>query len=756
MHAITGLLISLSIFLPISGNLSPEPVIKIPYRIQPQLDRIQQISFELEGTQHALQDSIIKNWLLPLPVRNPYMLGMFADSNKNHNENLLPWSGEFAGKHLTGALTLYRLFPNPELKQQLDQMIQQLSQLQTPNGYLGPWPAAYELTCRMPPGGGFPETWDTWDHYHMMIGLLEYYRQFENPQALEICRKIGDRLCQEFLGKPDQMLLTQKTGWWNGGMEFNLSPVQSLCILYRYTGDQNYLKLAEQIVQEGFSRYGQFVQRALAGKDYYATDNRDGARWERLHPIMGLAELYWLTGNPDYRKAFEQIWWSIAGSDIHNTGGFSTSEMAIGNPYTEGAIETCCTVAWQALSVEMLKMTGNSVVADMLELAQLNAAYASWDPSGNWSTYHTGMIGQRRPNTVEIGFQIRPGTEQLNCCSVNAPRGIGMLADWALMQHGTDLALNWYGAGTVRTLAAGKPVRLIQSTSYPANGQIKIRIEPEHATQFTLWLRIPFWSNHTTLTLNGKPLSGIIAGSYYKINRNWNKGDLILLNLDMQTQIWPGEQQYAGYGAIYHGPVLLAWKRPEQHQLQVQPDTNWNPWPGFAYQTDKTGARIETEFEGDQISMVYDQYPDGGMIRLRLDHQDAGVLNLFTPKINQLQEWTSKKLKPGKHLLEAEILSGADSASKGHTIRIREFRQHQLPVLNARTLRLQPNSAYPRQLQFTCIDMQGHEIHLEDYNSAGHKGTYYYTWLPMRGLRTGRFSKQYPLRTIRLNQQMNY
>jgi len=104
---------------------------------------------------------------------------------------------------------------------------------------------------------------------------------------------------------------------------------------------------------------------------------------------MELAELYWITGEDHYWKAFEHIWWSIVKLDGHNTGGFSSGERATGNPFHLAAIESCCTIAWTAMSVEMLKLTGNLIVADELELTMLNSVVSMHSSTVHWATYDT-------------------------------------------------------------------------------------------------------------------------------------------------------------------------------------------------------------------------------------------------------------------------------------------------------------------------------------------------------------------------------
>lgn len=224
----------------------------------------------------------------------------------------------------------------------------------------------------------------------------------------------------------------------------NLVPVHTIAMLHRKTGEQRYLDLALQIIEEFAGtemprtdirnpkkKYpkqsaGDYLNYALAGREFHETPK---PRWESLHPIMALAELYWSTGDEKFRADFEHLWWSIVKFDRYNNGGFSCGEQAQGNPYMTGAIETCCTIAWIAMGVEMLKVTGNSIVADELELSTLNSIAGMHSPTSRWSTYNTPMNGVRIASPHQIVFQSRQGSPELNCCSVNSPRGFGMIRD---------------------------------------------------------------------------------------------------------------------------------------------------------------------------------------------------------------------------------------------------------------------------------------------------------------------------------------
>lgn len=528
--------------------------------MNPQYSRIPETSYEFKGYLADYLTGVTEQWLKGTPLANPAMLEIFRDRDRQPRRDLVPWAGEFAGKYLTSAVQVLRLTGDAGLKHVVADFVDRLVQLQDEEGYLGPWPEGSHLTGEAPnvmgKGG---HTWDAWGHYHIMLGLLLWYEESGDKKVLACVERIADLICRKFSGEKRPRLVD------TGSTEMNLAVIHALCLLYQKTKTGRVLDMARQIVEEFAAQgpegplAGDYVRTALAGQEFYQTPK---PRWESLHPIMGLVELYWITGEERYRRAFEHIWWSIVKLDRHNNGGFSSGEQAQGDPYHQGAIETCCTIAWIAAGVEMLRLTGNSVVADELELSTLNSGIGLHSHTGRWVTYNTPMDGVRRASAHDIVFQAREGSPELNCCSVNGPRGLGLISDWALMRCEGGLVLNWYGPSVMKTrLSSDVTVELEQETEYPRRGKIALGVSPSRAARFVLKLRIPYWSAHSIVEVNGERVGKVVPGAYLVLDRTWRRGDNVALQLDMSLHYWVGENACRNKVSIYRGPILLTYDR---------------------------------------------------------------------------------------------------------------------------------------------------------------------------------------------------
>lgn len=529
-------------------------------KVAPAMDARGDTGFSLGGAVGDRLRNVTSQWLLPAPGANPAMLEMFRDRDRPPLRNWVPWAGEFAGKHLSAAVQVLRLTGDETLRQNIRRFVAELISLQDRDGYLGPWAKGHHLTGTAP-SQQCGATWDAWGHYHIMLGLILWHRVSHDRQALAAAVRIGDLMCRLFLGKKKRRLVD------TGSTEMNLAPAHSLCLLYRATEKGRYLQLARQIVDQEFAATdakgrplaGDYLRTGLVGQEFFDTPK---PRWESLHPMMAMAELYYLTGVNKYRLAFENHWRSMVSLDRHNNGGFTAGEQAQGNPFHQSAIETCCTVAFIAYGVEMLRLTGDPLVADELELATLNSIMGAIAPSGRWATYNTPMDGTRLAALHEIHFQARAGQPELNCCSVNAPRGLGLVGDWAVMTDAEGLVVNWYGPSTfMARTRAGVQVKIVQVTQYPQSGRVTLTVSPSRTAVFGLKLRIPRWSLATRVTINGRTVNGVVPGIYLALNRKWQSGDAITIHLDLSFHFWIGRKECEGKTSVYRGPILLAYDR---------------------------------------------------------------------------------------------------------------------------------------------------------------------------------------------------
>ena len=500
-------------------------------------------AYRFQGVVGDRVQAAVEGWVLPAPDANPAMLDMFRDRDRSPNRELVPWAGEFVGKYLIGAQQLLRLTGDERLRELIHSVVEELLSYQGDDGYLGPFSAKDRLVRK----------WDVWGHYHAMLGMMDYSEWTGDSRAVEACLRIS-HLLHEFFIKGDRRMITPE----DADGEKNHAVIHALVRLYRLTGDEAAHELIDWIMKEWDEPpAGRYVTSALEGSPVSAFAAH---RWESLHDHQGILEAYLLTGNDKLRQAFEHIWRSCRDGDRHNTGGFTAGEECTGNPYQYGAIETCCTVAWIALSVDMLRLTGDSRIADEIELSTLNGIIGGQNPSGRWWTYDTPMDGIKKASAHDIVFQSRAGSPEFNCCSANAPRGIGMIADWGVMTSSRGLVLNYFGESEITAKTpSGTDITIVQKTEYPVEPSVEIVVHTDAKEEFELALRIPEWSRTTVVKLNDDPEETPQCGRYHRITRTWKRGDRISIVFDFRPHVWIGEKDCAGKTAIYRGPVLLAF-----------------------------------------------------------------------------------------------------------------------------------------------------------------------------------------------------
>lgn len=508
------------------------------------MDVIGKGHWRFDGELGVRIDGNLENWLLRMPGANPGVIEMFHRRNRHlPYAEPVPWAGEFAGKYLISAVQACRMTDDARVKPFVQAFVDQLIACQTENGYLGPWPTAQELKGQ----------WDLWGHYHCMLGLLMWYDDTGDQKAYDCVLRAAECICALYVDAGRRPIEA-------GSPPMNLSILHIFAELYRRTGNPRYLDMCGR-VEEDLPKDGDWLKKGEEGVPYHQLPG-SGPRWESLHIVQGFANLYQATGEERYKKALLSLWDSIRRYDRHPSGAFSSNEGASGTVFAKGSIETCCSVAWMALTIDALRLTGDPTAADEIELTLWNQALGAQHPSGNWCTYDTPLNGVRAPSYHQINFQYRPGTPELNCCSVNSSRTLGMLSEWAVMQDDQGLAVNFYGPSTFELpLRDGNRIKMVQKTKYPVEGAVRLEIGLKKKALFPMRLRVPAWSKQTSAKINGDAVAETPKpGTYLLLDREWRNGDVVELTFDMTPRyLAGGGPDRGGCAAISVGPLLLAF-----------------------------------------------------------------------------------------------------------------------------------------------------------------------------------------------------
>lgn len=465
-----------------------------------------------------------------------------------HRTETRLWQGEFWGKWFTSAVLAYRNQPTPKLQATIDRAVSQLLATQTADGYIGNYREENRL-----------EEWDIWGRKYVMLGLLAYHDITNEQKVLAAVQKVADHLIREVNARDG--IVANKGNYKGMAASSVLEPIT---LLYKKTGDKKYLDFAETIVQQWETEVGaQLISKSavpVARRFPFLLQenwlNQGQKSYEMMSCYEGLLELYRITGNPIYKTVVENTWKSIYDTEINILGSGSASECWYngrkGQPHVvKHADETCVTVTWIKLSLQLLKLTGDVKYAHAVEQSYYNSLLGAMKPDGSTWAMYSPMSGIRDEGSNQCNMG-------LNCCVASGPRGLFAFPLSAVMSGENAININFFNEGnySVRT-GKGQSLTLKQTTSYPLEGNVRIQLQLPKEEFFTIYVRIPDWSKQSTLVVNGESVTSTESGSYAIISRTWKNNDVIALDLDMRGRL-ETMGDVPTYLAIFRGPLVLA------------------------------------------------------------------------------------------------------------------------------------------------------------------------------------------------------
>ncbi len=508
------------------------------------------------------------------------------------------WRGEYWGKMMRGACFVYAYSQDPKLYQVLTDTIQDMLTAQDEYGRISSYGIDHEF-----------DAWDLWSRKYVLLGM-QYY--LEICKDKELAAQIVDSMCRQVdyimtkVGDPAEgkILITKATRHWRGLNSASI--LEPIVRLYNITKEQKYFDFATYIVNCGGTDVVNIFDLAYEDK-LYPYQYPVTKAYEMTSCFEGLLEYYYATGEERYKTSILNFANKVLESDFtiigssgctHELFDHSTVRQANTN---NGVImqETCVTVTLMKFFYRLTLLTGNSKYVDAFETSLYNAYLGSintekvieptirknhpdWNieplPFDSYSPLTAGTRG----NGVG-GLKVMSDNHYYGCCACIGAAGLGLVPKMALITTDQSVALNLFIDGSIETVTpSGSKLVLKTETTYPVSGKVKMVLDLERDEKFELKVRIPAWSKHTALTVNGTAVEA--EAGYVSLDRVWSSGDIIELELDMRTEclvpipygnqvlmnrtVWGANYMIPAYDeedplakhhrALRRGPVILA------------------------------------------------------------------------------------------------------------------------------------------------------------------------------------------------------
>ena len=506
--------------------------------------------------------------------------------------------GEFEGifyndsdvfKIIEGASYSLNINPDPKLKKYVDSVIFKIAAAQEEDGYLYTNrtidPSSVhkdgipgeDLSDQMLTG---KERWSYLIHNHELYNVGHMYEA-----AVANYLATGDKVLLKVAIKNANLIDSVFGPNKNMGVPGHEEIEIGLVKLYRVTGEKKYLDLAKFFVDqrgnsEGHKLYGPYHKDH---KPFVEQRKAVGHSVRAGYLYAGASDLAALTGSNEYNESLFSIWNDIVEHKTYLTGGI------VSEPHIEGFgpdyqlpnktayTETCAAISMMLWNHRLFLLTGDVKYMDVFERTLYNGFLPGISLEGDTYFY---------PNPLESdgiykfnhGMIKRSPWFDTSCCPVNIVRVLPSLSGYIYSTKGRDIFINLFIGNTTELDIDGKKIKLSQTTKYPWDGSVKLKIEEvDKDLSAGLKIRVPGWARNIVLPgnlykyvdgkkssigllINGKNQRVQIENGFIIIDKNyWKPGDTVEISFEMKVKKVISNKNVAankGKIAFERGPLV--------------------------------------------------------------------------------------------------------------------------------------------------------------------------------------------------------
>ena len=516
-------------------------------------------------------------------------------------------------KTIEGASYILQTYPDHKLKKYIDSILTIVGAAQEPDGYLY---TARTINPKHPHSWSGGKRWENVEELshelynlgHMTDAACAHYMATGSTKFLDIAKRYADCVIREVGTKAGQAQVVP-------GHQI---AEMALARLYTITGDKRYLDQAKYFLDYR----GLTSIRSPYSQSHLPVTQQNEACGHAVragYMYAGMADVAALTQDSAYIKAIDRIWNNIISRKYYITGGVGArhDNEAFGSDYElpnmSAYNETCAAIAQVYLNERMFLLHGESKYIDCLERTLYNGVISGMSMDGGRFFYPNPLSSDGRYKFNADNTTTRQPWFGCACCPSNLCRFIPSVPGYLFGVKGNDIYANLFSSCNATVTVGGKAVVLEETTQYPWNGDISIRVTKCAAKDANLLVRIPGWvrgevvpSNlyhysdslrlQYAVMLNGKKVEAQLDKGYLPV-RNIKKGDIISICFDMPVRTVIAHNSVVadrGRVAVERGPLVYCAESADNNGTNVL-HTIMGKKPSFSIINDYAVENTEAE-----------------------------------------------------------------------------------------------------------------------------------------------------------------